>query len=104
MNRQAAAGKLDIHRHYRNRFMHIARLIACCREQGIEFCLGNGTVRVRGAADAVEEMLPVLRARKKEIIAYLSAQTSCQAGCTADAEAAFRETRALLNRLMSRQP
>lgn len=84
--------------------MHIARLIAYCREQGIEFCLVNGAVRVRGAADAVEEMLPVLRARKKEISAYLSTSPPCEASCAANAEAAFMETRALLNRLMLRQP
>lgn len=83
--------------------MHIARLIAYCREQGIEFCLGNGTVRVRGAAETIEEMLPVLRAHKKEIIAYLSTPPPCSAGFATNAEAAFMETRALLNRLMSRQ-
>lgn len=81
--------------------MHIARLIAHCREQGLAFCLKNGTVRVRGTADAIGEMLPVLRARKKEILAYLSTQLPDAAGCNTDAKAAFRETRALLNRLMS---
>ncbi|MCM1513096.1 MAG: hypothetical protein NC112_08335 [Oxalobacter formigenes] len=84
--------------------MHIAKLIAYCREQGIEFCLKNGAVRVRGATDVVEELLPVLRARKKEIIAHLLAQPPCIDNGSADADAAFTETRALLNRLMSRRP
>ncbi len=95
--------------------MNIARLISYCREHGIEFCLGNGTVRVRGTADIVEEMLPVLRARKAEIIEYLSIEMIYSGNLPevyyrgepvyseADAEVALVETQALLSRVMSKR-
>ncbi|NLC24520.1 hypothetical protein NB640_00810 [Oxalobacter vibrioformis] len=94
--------------------MNIARLIAYCREHGIEFCLGNGTVKVRGTADIIEEILPVLRAHKKEIIDHLSIEM-IHAGCLpevyyrgepvyteAQADLALVKTQALLNRVMSK--
>lgn len=95
--------------------MNIARLIAYCREHGIEFCLGNGTVRVRGTVDIVEEVLPVLRAHKKEIIDHLSIE-KIHSGILPEvyfrgepvytetqADVALAETRALLSRVMSKQ-
>lgn len=95
--------------------MNIARLIAYCREHGIEFCLGNGTVRVRGTANIVEEILPVLRANKKEIIDHLSLEmirTGYQPEVyfrgepvytEAQADFALVKTQALLNRVMSKR-
>jgi len=86
--------------------MDIARLIAHCRSHGIEFSLGNGTVKIRGTARIVEEILPVLRAHKEEIITYLSIEmihTYDIPNTHHEAELALVETQALLNRVMARR-
>jgi len=95
--------------------MNITGLIAYCRRRGIEFRLGNGTIQIHGAAGLVEEMLPVLRTRKDEIITYLAIETRCARHIReihdsaepvlseAQAEVALIETQALLNRVMSRR-
>ena len=48
--------------------MNIASLIASFRENGIEFCLENYTVRVCNTAVIAGKMLPALKTRKGEII------------------------------------
>lgn len=94
--------------------MNIARLIACCRERGIEFSLGEGTVKVRGMSEIVEDILPTLRDRKKEIVEYLSIEKlAAISRCSeyhdhkpvsvADVEIALIQTKALLDRVMSQR-
>lgn len=95
-------------------YMNIARLIAYCRDNGVEFYLSDDTVKVRGAAGIVEEILPVLRAHKTEIIEYLAIEKinicptqglpheSEPVFSETDAENAMIQTQNLLNRIMSR--
>jgi hypothetical protein len=95
--------------------MDISRLITYCRRNGIEFALGNGTVRIRGTAGIVEELLPVLRERKSEIIDFLSLEViqNCERHGLyheshpfipeAVVEIARTETQALLSRVMSQR-
>ena len=92
--------------------MNTDQLIAYCREQGIKFFLGNSSIRVHGTASAIEKVLPILQANKKEIFEYLSTVTFDNFGnvtddehlfrSDCDAQKAFEETRFLLNRIMSR--
>lgn len=92
--------------------MNTDQLIAYCRQQGIKFFLGNSTIRVHGTCSAIEKILPILQANKKEIFEYLSKMTFDDSNnfiyednlihSEKDAKKALEETRSLFNRIMSR--
>lgn len=54
--------------------MSAATLIEQAKGAGVELRLVDGKVRVRGATDAVERLLPLLRQHKKDLICWLSAK------------------------------
>ncbi len=91
--------------------MNTRQLIDYCRKQGISFFLENSTIRVHGTASAIEKVLPVLQANKKEIFQFLSTETSNYFNditsndvfhSEMESQKALNETRSLLNRIMSR--
>lgn len=95
--------------------MNISQLIADCRVQGIRFFHQDNAIRIYGSAAAIVKMLPLLLANKKAVLAYLSTDNTGDNQSdfpvnetnlfhtSITPENALKETKIILNRIMSQR-